>query len=82
MATDAQHDRENRAALRAARRQERTLDSALERVERELLRLRARKTIVRPDQVLKLVTLWQEGVRPQFQLAEHALADFVSIVNY
>lgn len=82
MATDAQHDRENRAALRAARRQERTLDTALERVERELLRLRARKTIVRPDQVLKLVALWDSGVRPQFQLCEHAMADFVSTVNY
>lgn len=82
MATDAQHDRENRAALRVARRYQRSLDSALERVERELLRLRARKTIVRPDQVLKLVQLWDQGVRPQFQTTEHAMADFVSTVNY
>lgn len=82
MATDAQHNRDNRAALRAARAQERRLDTALERVERELIRLRSRKTIVRPDQVLKLVQLWDQGVRPQFQLCEHAMADFVSVVNY
>jgi hypothetical protein len=82
MASDRQHDLENRAALRYARRTQRALDSALEKVERELLRLRARKTIVKPDQVLKLVELWDQGVRPFYQATEHALADFVSVVNY
>jgi hypothetical protein len=82
MASDAQHNAENRAALRYARRTQRALDTALERVERELIRLRARKTIVKPDQVLKLVTLWDQGVRPMYQSCEHALADFVSVVNY
>jgi hypothetical protein len=79
--TDAQRASEIRAALRYGRRTERQLDTRIEKVERELLRLRARKTIIRPDQVLKLVNLWDLGVRPAYQAAENGLADFVSAVN-
>jgi hypothetical protein len=82
MASEVQHDRENRAALRYARRTQRALDTSLEKIERELLRLRARKTIVKPDQVLKLVKIWDDEVRPYFTATEHAMADFVSVVNY
>lgn len=82
MASETQHKRENLAALRAFRRQQRALDSALEKVEREILRLRARKTIIRPDDTLKLVNLWDNGVRPLFLTTERAAADFVGIVGY
>ena len=54
----------------------------MERVERELIRLRARKTIVKPDECQKLVQLWDQGVRPAYSECEKRLADFVSIVSY
>ncbi len=82
MATDAQHNRDNRAALRKAKQASRALDSILERVERKLISLRARKTIVRPDELSGLIVLWDVGVRNRFQDCEHALADFISVVNY
>lgn len=82
MASDSQHARENLVALRAAKRAERALDSAIEKVERELVRLRSRKTRIKADELEKLIRLWDGGVRPRFGECEHALADFSAIVSY
>jgi len=81
MASEAQRKRETLAALRRARKEQRTLDTQLERVERELLRLRSRKTLIQGDDVDKLITLWDGGVRPAFSTTQRALADFVSMVR-
>lgn len=81
MASEAQRRFEHLTALRIARRQERALDTALERVEREILRLRGRKTLIQSDDVTKLIKLWDGGVRPAFTIAQNALADFVSLVR-
>jgi len=66
-------------ALRNARKDERTLDTALEKVERELLRLIKRKTLVGRDSMQTLINLWDAGVRKAYPACEKALADAVSL---
>lgn len=81
MASEAQRKRELLAALRVFRRAQRALDSALEKVEREIFRLRARKTLIQGDDVLKLIALWDQGVRPAYSSAERSGADFVAMAG-
>jgi hypothetical protein len=81
MASEVQRRRESLAALRKARREQRALDTALEKVERELLRLRSRKTLIEGDDVNKLIQLWDSGVRPQFNTTQMALSDFVGLAR-
>lgn len=81
MASEAQRVREIRAALRQARSKERALDTALERYERELLRLRARKTRILPEEVQKLAGLWDQ-LTPRVSEAQSALSDFIAMVYY
>lgn len=76
-----QKRRDINASLRKARREQRTMDSALERVERELLRLRSRKTMILPDEVVKIASLW-DAFRGTVTGAERALSDFLGAVNY
>lgn len=65
-------------ALRVARKAERSLDTALEKVEREMLRLIKRKTLVGRQSVERLIALWDQGVRRAYPITEKALADAVS----
>lgn len=65
-------------ALRNARKYERTLDTDLEKVEREMLRLIKRKTLVGRSSVERLIALWDQGVRKSYPACEKALADAVS----
>lgn len=81
MASATQRKREVLAGIRAAKAAERTLDTALEKVERELLRLRARKTLIQADDMNKLAQYWNSGVRPAFNTCEKAMADAVSIAS-
>jgi len=75
--TYAQREVEVKAGMRAARRAQRALDSALERVERELLRLLKRKTLIQEKSVQTLIRLWDQGVRPTFTKCQQAMADAV-----
>jgi hypothetical protein len=81
MASEAQRKREVLASLRRAKVLERSLDSALEKVEREIIRLRSRRTLIRADEVLKLATLWDSGFRPLVASTQQALADFATVVG-
>jgi len=81
MASEAERRREILAALRAARTRERMLDSGLERYERELIRLRSRKTRILSDEIGKVATLWDQ-LRPLINDAQDALSTFISMVTY
>jgi len=81
MASEAQRVREIRAALRQARAKERAMDSALERYERELLRLRSRRTRILSEEVVKVAGLWDQFT-PRVQESQNALGDFLAMVNY
>lgn len=81
MASESQRKREIVAALRQARAKERVMDSLLEKYERELLRLRARKTRIQGDEIVKLGRLW-DAFSPSVQEAQNALADFFAMVYY
>lgn len=82
MASESQQKREVLAAVRRAKNLERSLDTALEKLERELIRLRKRKTRIQPDDLNTMVRLYDQGVKPRFFEMEHALADVVSIASY
>lgn len=51
------------ASIRKARQQYRQSDTAGERVERELDRLIKRKTLISPEQLQKLTTLYSDYAR-------------------
>lgn len=67
--------------LRNARKAYRSLDTQLEKVERELDRLIKRKTLVGPESLQTLINLWDKGVRSLYPATEKALADAVSIAS-
>lgn len=81
MASNRQQFLDIRAALRRLRTQERILDMALERLEREIIRLRERKTQVQPDDVTKAINLWT-ALGQLMKNVEGAMTDFIAIVNY
>jgi len=81
MASATQRAKDVLAAVRRARNRERSLDTALEKVERELLRLRKRKTLIQPDDLQTLVRLWDTVFKPLVSQTEQAMADLVAIAS-
>ena len=80
MATLSELKRERVQAARAARRLQRAADSAIERVERRLDTLIARKTIIDRETAMTLVPLYND-FRDKVRTMEKGLADFISIVS-
>jgi len=76
--TYAQRSLEVKRGFRQAKRAQRTLDTAVERVERELARLIKRKTLVEAKSCQTLVRLVDQGVTPAYRAFIQAGADAVS----
>jgi hypothetical protein len=72
--TYAQRQLEVKRAIRQVKRAERALDSAVERVERELERLLKRKTLIEPKSMTTFLKLW-DGVRSTYKAIEGAIVD-------
>lgn len=75
--TYSQRAQEIKRGFQQARRAERALDTALEKVEREIRRLVGRKTLIEARSVTTVIRLWDQGVRPTFDKCQQALADAV-----
>lgn len=69
---------EVKRGLREAQKARRTLETSLEKVDRELNRLISRKTLVGPDSLVTLLNLWDKGVRQSYPAAEKALSSAIS----
>jgi len=80
MANTAELKRERLAALREARKVQRTADTAMEVLERRIFRMLDRKTIIDRESALTLVPLWNDFIA-KARLMEAALADFISICS-
>lgn len=80
MATYARLKHDRKSALRGVKREQRALDSSLERLERRLEVLRSRKTIIDREAALTLVPLWNDFVE-KLRIVEKVLADFISVVS-
>lgn len=68
-------------ALRNTRRQYRTLDTHLEKMERTLDRLIERKTIITHEQLLPVASLY-DGIAPRVKSLEGALSDAIGLASY
>lgn len=80
MASIQELRRERIVALRAARKVQRTADTAMEVLERRIFRLLDRKTIIDGDSAMTLVPLWNDFIA-KARLMEAALADFIMICS-
>ena len=80
MATFAELKRNRKNALRGVKREQRALDSSLERLERRLEALRGRKTIIDREAALTIVPLWNDFAA-KIRIVEKAIADFISTVS-
>jgi len=78
MATYRQRTLEVKSAIRQTRKSYRTLDSSLEKLERELDRLIKRKTLVGPESLNTLIKLW-DIARRIFPNVEKSLADTLKV---
>lgn len=69
-----------KGGLRNVRKRYRTLDSTLERLERELDRLIDRKTLVGAESLRGALSIWSEA-RKMWPTVEQALADIVTLAS-
>lgn len=81
MATQGERRQQAVRAVRSLRRIFRSIDSAGEKVERELDRLIKRKTLISPDSLGTLTRLTQEFVRGQESLVK-GLNDTAIILQF
>lgn len=80
MASETQRKREALAAARKATSLVRSLETQVHRVWSELRRLRARKTLIQPDDLAKVDSLW-DAVRGKNQQAEKGIIDLNDVVK-
>lgn len=80
MATVAEVQRERKSYLREFRRRERAADTAIERVERRIFRLLARKTLIIGSDISMLVNDYNDFVAKVRDM-EKALADVYTSVS-
>jgi len=80
VATFGELKRNRKNALRGVKREQRALDSSLERLERRIETLRGRKTIIDREAALTLVPLWNDFAI-KIRTVEKSLADFISVVS-
>lgn len=80
MATVAQLQSERKNALREVRRRERTADSQIERLEREIFRLLDRKTLLTVENAISLTDKYRTFVALVTDL-EKSIVDFVEVFN-
>jgi len=78
MAKEVQLQRERKAALRGVRREQRTVDSTMEKWERELARLLKRKTLIDVEDAQRLTSLYNDFFTA-VQRWESAMSSFVKI---
>lgn len=81
MARNTERERNIKQALRQLKQSYRRADSAGERFERELNRLKVRKTLIEPEDVMKLVQLWETWTKVADDTTA-AMTAAVSIINY
>ena len=67
-------------ALRSLRRFQRQADSSIERIERRIVALSNRKTIITREAAMSLAPLWNDFIR-NVRSFETGFADFLAIVN-
>jgi phenylacetate-coenzyme A ligase PaaK-like adenylate-forming protein len=68
-------------ALRSSRRQYRSLDTSLEKMERVLDRLILRKTRVFPDQLEPLITQWRD-VQVKITVVQRGITDLLNVASF
>ena len=76
-----EQERDVRAALRNAKRAQRTCDTKLEKLERYMKYLRKRKRAFNDSQVQKFIAYFEE-FRHAYIAFERSAADFVATYNY
>ncbi|MBA7549402.1 hypothetical protein ES705_41883 [subsurface metagenome] len=80
MATLRELKSERVQAARAARRLQRAADSAIERLERRMDTLIARKQIIDRESAATLVPLYND-FRNKVRIMENGIADFITVVS-
>lgn len=80
VATEREVQRERKLSLRTVKATERALDTALEQMERTIITLQRRKTLITMRDGERLLQYYDQTVK-RMQSLETALADFTRILS-